>query len=769
MKKLYTLIVAAFISLTSMAQVSLNYVSSYRTGVFDDGAAEIVAYDSASQTLVFTNASTNEIEFLDFSDPTNLTSSGTVDLSSYGGGVNSVAVYNGTVAVAIEADIKQDNGVVAFFTMTGNFINQVTVGALPDMVTFTPDGSKVITANEGEPSDDYTNDPEGSISIIDVSGGFTGLTQADVTTAGFNGVTIPADVRIFGPEEFVAFEDDFQNEDTIQFDTNFNQWAVYNIQGSSRTWGEYRFTSGPDPDNIYARISGFDGGCQFQEDYLVSNNFDLTNFDDAYLNFSSGYNFAGEPLQLLISTDYVEGGDVFAATWDTITSSATWPSADGYVWTQSGDVDLSAYVGNNAVSIAFMYEANTDSCRTWQLDSVLVTGMVDLDEAQNIEPEYIAVSNNSETAYAILQENNGLAIIDLTSNTISAVAALGFKDHSVAGNGIDPSDRDAGIDIRTIPVFGMYQPDAIAYYEVGGQGYIVSANEGDARDYDAYSEEERIKDIDLDPAAFPDAATLQQDEEIGRLNITTANGDTDGDGDFDELYSYGARSFSIWNATSGALVWDSGDDLETITAQQYPDDFNSGNDENDDFEGRSDNKGPEPEAVEIVVNGDSVYALIGLERIGGVMVYNVTDPNNPEFIQYVNNRDFSVVDPTTDAIGDLGVEDVLYINDLKSPTTSHYVVTANEISGTISVFEMTGLLAVGTEEVAGASNAFVVYPNPTTGVIRMNMVDSYEVYDVAGKLMGQFAQTQEVNLSQFQSGLYLVKNTNGEVVRVSKY
>ena len=762
---------AIFTAFSSYAQVSMDLVSTYRTGIFDDGAAEIVTFDSTSQTLIFSNASTNEIEFLDFSDPANLTSTAVVNLDMYGGGVNSVSAYNGVVAVAVEADEKQDNGVIAFFDMTGNFISQVTVGALPDMVTFTPDGQKVVVANEGEPSDDYLRDPEGTISVIDVSGGIANITQANVTTADFGGVSIDPDVRIFGPDFVVTFEDDFQEEDTIQFDTVFNNWSVFNKAGATRTWGEYEFPSGS--AELYARISGFDGGCQNQEDYIVSNNFTLGDFTNAGMEFSSAYNFSGDSLELLISTDYVEGNDIYSATWDTITSLANWPTTGGYTWTQSGLVDLSAYVGNENVSVAFMYTANTSDCRTYQFDSVVVVGAYVNAVEQNLEPEYVAVSKNSEVAYVCLQENNGLAIVDLNSGSVDAVVALGFKDHSMPGMGIDPSDRDAGVDIRTIPVYGMYQPDAITYYEVGGQGYVVTANEGDARDYDAYSEEERIKDVNLDPTAFPNANDLQEDDQIGRLNMTTANGDTDGDGDFDELYSYGARSFSIWNATTGALVWDSGEDLETITADQFPDDFNSGNDENDDFEGRSDNKGPEPEAVEVATIGDSVYAFIGLERIGGVMLYNVTDPMNPEFIQYVNNRDFSVQDAaindvTNDSIGDLGVEDVLYISPSMSNSSNYYVVTANEISGTITVFELTGVsTGVGTEEL-NANSVWNVYPNPTNGIIRSNKVGDYTVFDLSGKQVGEFLQTQIIDMSEFNSGLYVIKNATGEVKRISK-
>ena len=92
----------------------------------------------------------------------------------------------------------------------GNNQVGVEVGALPDMLTFTPDGSKVIVANEGEPNSDYTIDPEGSVSIIDVSGGLGAISQANVTTLNFNAFNPAqaaleaAGVRIFGPGATVS-------------------------------------------------------------------------------------------------------------------------------------------------------------------------------------------------------------------------------------------------------------------------------------------------------------------------------------------------------------------------------------------------------------------------------------------------------------------------------------------------------------------------------------------------------------------------------------
>ena len=160
---------------------------------------------------------------------------------------------------------------------------------------------------------------------------------------------------------------------------------------------------------------------------------------------------------------------------------------------------------------------------------------------------YVAISEDNSTAFVAMQENNAVMVVDLLTKELVEAHPLGYKDHSVAGNGLDASNRDDEINITTYPFRGLYLPDAITTIDIAGVTYILTANEGDSRDYDGYSEEERLKDIDLDSTAFPDAATLQEDENGGRINVTTSMGDTDGDGDFDEIYTYGARSFSIWN------------------------------------------------------------------------------------------------------------------------------------------------------------------------------------------------------------------------------
>ncbi|MBK9053245.1 MAG: choice-of-anchor I family protein [Chloroflexi bacterium] len=494
--------------------ITLTVLGTYTntTAAFDEGASEIVAYDPISQTLYVVNGFAAAVDILDISDPTNPTLLDQIDVTPYGANVNSVAVQNGVVAAAVEADPLQNPGKLVFFDRAGNYLNDLTIGALPDMITFSPDGQTVLVANEGEPNSDYDNDPEGSVSLIDISGGVGSATVINIGFTDFNvggprNGELPAAVRIYGPNATVA---------------------------------------------------------------------------------------------------------------------------------------------------------------------------------QDIEPEYITVSPDSSTAYVTLQENNALAIIDIDTATITTIVALGFKDHLSSGAGLDASDRDNIINIANWPVWGMYQPDSIASYEHSGNLYLVTANEGDTRDYDGYGEEARVSGLDLDPVVFTDAATLQLPENLGRLTVTTANGDTDNDGDFDALYVPGARSFSIWNA-SGQLVYDSGDAIEQITASMYPDDFNSTNDENGTFDNRSDNKGPEPEALALGRIYDRTYAFVGLERIGGIMVFDVTDPLNPEFVQYVNNRDFSG-DAEAGTAGDLGPEGLYFIQATTSPNGAPILAVANEISGSTTLY-----------------------------------------------------------------------------------
>ncbi|HEY9662322.1 MAG TPA: choice-of-anchor I family protein [Allocoleopsis sp.] len=287
-----------------------------------------------------------------------------------------------------------------------------------------------------------------------------------------------------------------------------------------------------------------------------------------------------------------------------------------------------------------------------------------------VDPNTIAVINDNDFTVGNITINPTTGTF--TRNADPEPIQLGLI--SLQPTGLDASDRDGGINIRQQPVFGMYQPDAIASYTVNGQTYSITANEGDARDYDGFAEESRVKDLTLDPVAFPNASVLQEDANLGRLTVTNATGDLDGDGDIDRLEVFGGRSFSIWDA-NGNLVFDSGDQFEQITAAVVPDLFNS-NGTPDTLDTRSDNKGPEPEGVTLGNIQGRTYAFIGLERTGGVMVYDVTSPTQPTFVEYV---------PTPD---DIAPEGVLFVSAADSPSGKPLLITTNEESQTTAIFEV---------------------------------------------------------------------------------
>jgi hypothetical protein len=504
-------------------QFSLNPIGTYASGKFGESAAEIVAYDPLTKRVFVVNALDASVDVLDINNPATPLKIGSIDATAAGvslGAANSVAVSNGLLAVAIERTPKQVNGIVAFYNAaTLELLRTVDVGALPDMLVFTPDGSRVIVANEGEPNDTYDVDPEGSISIIDLR---RGLNRATVETAGFTQFNddkdelVAAGVRIFGPSATVA---------------------------------------------------------------------------------------------------------------------------------------------------------------------------------QDLEPEYIAVDATGSTAYVTLQDNNALALVDIRRARVKEIVPLGYKDFSEPGNELDASNKDDAIIIRSWPVLGMYQPDAIETYVAKGKTYIVTANEGDSRDYPGFSEEVRIKDLladegkTLDPTEFPNRDDLLTEPQLGRLKITKTLGDADGDSQLEQLYAFGARSFSIRD-DSGKLIWDSGNAFESITANLIPDNFNSTNDENGSFDDRSDDKGPEPEALAIGKILGRTYAFIGLERVGGIMMYDITDQTAPSFVTYANNRDFSVLDVEQPEAGDLGPEGIRFVPWYESPNWRPLLIVGNEVSGTTTIFQI---------------------------------------------------------------------------------
>lgn len=295
----------------------------------------------------------------------------------------------------------------------------------------------------------------------------------------------------------------------------------------------------------------------------------------------------------------------------------------------------------------------------------------------DFEPEYIAEGDNGKL-YVTLQEANAVAIFDLDKMGFTRIKSLGTVDHSQPGFGIDPSDKDDAINIHTVPVFGMRMPDAVATAEIRGKTYFVTANEGDARDEDV-----RVEDLVLDPTAFPDAAALQEREELGRLQVSSIDGDTDGDGDYDALYSYGSRSFTVYD-NLGQVLYDSGDDFETMIAQMRPrnafnnDDFPS-DDPDEIDENRSDNKGPEPEAIAVGEVDGRTLVFIGLERDSGIMVYDITRPRDPKPVTYIDSFELG---------GHISPEVITFIPASESESGIAQIAVSYEVSGTTALFDI---------------------------------------------------------------------------------
>lgn len=316
--------------------------------------------------------------------------------------------------------------------------------------------------------------------------------------------------------------------------------------------------------------------------------------------------------------------------------------------------------------------------------------------AQDLEPEYIAISQDNRRAFVSLQENNAIAVIDIVNAKVAKILPLGLKDYGLEVNKIDASDKDDRVNLQSYTgVYGMYQPDTLATYRWNNTDFIVTANEGDSRDYSAFSEEARAGDLILD-ANHPQFAAAKDKTQLARLKVTTSMGDDDKDGDYDRIVSFGARSFSIWTA-DGQQVFGSGSDFERITAALLGNKFNNNNEENKG-DSRSDDKGPEPEALALGQIGQRLYAFIGLERTSGFMIYDVTNPFDVHFIDYVVNRDFDadftintetgVVKGDATLAGDLGPEGMKFVSADKSPNSKPLLIIGNEVSGSTSVYQL---------------------------------------------------------------------------------
>ena len=289
-----------------------------------------------------------------------------------------------------------------------------------------------------------------------------------------------------------------------------------------------------------------------------------------------------------------------------------------------------------------------------------------LPAANDLEPEYIAVSGN--TAYVALQEANAVAVLDLEAGAFTAVEPLGFKDHGSEENAVDLDDADGAYLPKTYEnTYGVYMPDGITVYEKDGRTYLLTANEGDAREWGDFTDEEKRTLTSADGAVTA--------EKVRVLDNTVKAGIGDGN------YLYGARSFSIFEVTDNglALVYDSANGFEAKTWELLSRYYNVSNDDVE-LESRTAKKGVEPEAVALAAVGGRTYALIALERIGGIMIYDVTDPAEAKYVNYINTRDFNGATE-----GDVAPEGLAVIEQ----GDTALLIAAFEGSGTVASYELT--------------------------------------------------------------------------------
>jgi len=288
-------------------------------------------------------------------------------------------------------------------------------------------------------------------------------------------------------------------------------------------------------------------------------------------------------------------------------------------------------------------------------EGVRISGPAGTTQANDIEPEYVSILGNY--AYVTLQENNAVAKVNLATNKIEKIFSLGTVDYSTQL--VDLSDKDGGFKPLLGQAYeGLRMPDGIAAYRVKGKDYFITANEGDGREYTGY------KDESSNPPTSPNVRTLTDDASVGSPDRAT---------------TFGSRSVSIFDADSGALLWDSGNTLQTIAfaAGVYSD-------------SRSDSKGVEPEGVVVAKVDGRSYAIVSLERgISSMLaVFDVTDPTAGQFVT-------STVIP-----GSISPEGLKVVDAKQSPTGRSQLIVSNEVSNTLNVFDLEALIAA--PPVAGA-------------------------------------------------------------------
>ena len=337
-----------------------------------------------------------------------------------------------------------------------------------------------------------------------------------------------------------------------------------------------------------------------------------------------------------------------------------------------------------------------DGLRNNRLDTLTVK----TPNAADVEPEYITATNT--TAYVTLQEANAIATLDLASGKYTKISLLGTITQT-----IDASDRDGARNTPAVAindtVAGMPMPDTITKFERNGTTFLVTANEGDARgdDGDTFRAADQNKAGTTNPNIDSAVDPIVNNTGIGRLNLLKDRGDTDQDGDIDTPTMMGTRSFSIWNAETGALAFDSDSMMEQYVATDNPASFNMNKGDSANSDTRSDDKGPEPEALAFGSFGGQDFVFVGNERENGIFQFNITDLNNV-FIEGYFNPVTGLIDAEKGGVAYISPESMLFLAAGASGNTTgkNLLLVGFEghgdpgSAGSIGIFEVTSASAV---------------------------------------------------------------------------
>jgi predicted extracellular nuclease/2',3'-cyclic-nucleotide 2'-phosphodiesterase (5'-nucleotidase family) len=649
----------------------------------------------------------------------------TVELTSAAAGSNDFVgspalplTINGTIlagqsSATVTVNVNGDTSVEVNenFTLTLTGVTNVTAPAAIDTNQDVATG-RILT-------DDFAGTDVGGVAVMAEAASLQGAVAVPVATNGLELVRLGSYAASGGNAEVVSFDPTTDQLYILNATGNKIEIVQIGSSGALSKTGEINLAS----------LTEFGGA----NSVAVKNGIVAVAYGNVTVGdngFVALFNAAGvlhaSPIEVGVLPDMVtftpDGSKILVANEAEAVSTSN--NANGTI--SIIDVSAGAAAATVQTTVGFSALNGSEAALDGALGLSLFAGQ---SAAADIEPEYIAVAPDGTRAYVTLQEVNAVAVIDLTNPAATsplAILPLGSVDRSLAGNAFDPSDQD-GIDIGTWSnVRSLLQPDSIATFTVGGETYFVTANEGDARVGTGLTGEEvRLgnANYDLDNAVFPSEATLKQNDNLGRLNVINHEGDTDGDGDIDVITTFGGRGISIFKQNAdGSIekVRETGGEFERILAQQpNANFFFNGENAFGTFDSRSDNKGPEPEGVDVGVINGRTYAFVVLERAGGVMIYDVTDPANASFVGYR-----PPLPPTAQPSPDNGPETVKFISAADSPTGTALIVTANEVGNATTVYA--AVTPIYQIQGSGHTSSFNGQTVSTTGVV--TAVDSNGFY-----------------------------------------